>query len=43
MNGLKIEFEKKWSEKDKWINDNIKEGKKIIGYDNETFLPIFDK
>ena len=41
MNGLKIEFEKKWAEEDKWISDNIKKGKKIISYDNETFLPIF--
>ena len=43
LNDLKIIFEEKWSEEDKWINDNIKEGKKIIGYDSETFLPIFDK
>ena len=43
MNNLKTEFETKWSEEDKWINDNIKNGKKIIGYDNETFLPIFEK
>jgi sortase (surface protein transpeptidase) len=43
MNNLKTEFETKWSEEDKWINDNIKEGRKVIGYDNETFLPIFEK
>jgi hypothetical protein len=43
MNNLKTEFETKWSEEDKWINDNLKNGKNIIGYDNETFLPIFEK
>jgi len=43
MNNLKTEFETKWSEEDKCINDNLKNGKKIIGYDNETFLPIFEK
>jgi hypothetical protein len=43
MNNLKTEFETKWSAEDKWINDNLKNGKKIIGYDNETFLPIFEK
>ena len=43
MNNLKTEFETKWSEEDKWINYNIKNGEKIIGYDNETFLPIFEK
>jgi hypothetical protein len=42
LNNLKTEFETKWSEYDYWINDNIKNGKKIIGYDNETFLPIFE-
>jgi hypothetical protein len=42
MNNLKTEFETKWSEEDKWINDNLKNGKNIIGYDNETFLPIFE-
>jgi hypothetical protein len=41
MTELKIQFEKKWSEEDEWINDNIKEGKKIVGYDKETFLPTF--
>jgi hypothetical protein len=43
MNNLKTEFETKWSEEDKLINDNLKNGKKIIDYDNETFLPIFEK
>jgi hypothetical protein len=43
MNNLKTEFEAKWSEEDKLINDNLKNGKKIIDYDNETFLPIFEK
>jgi hypothetical protein len=43
MNNLKTEFETKWSEEDKWIKDNLKNGKKIIDYDNETFLPIFEK
>jgi hypothetical protein len=43
MNNLKTEFETKWSEEDKWINDNLKNCKNIIGYDNETFLPIFEK
>jgi hypothetical protein len=42
MNNLKTEFETKWSAEDKWINDNLKNGKNIIGYDNETFLPIFE-
>jgi len=42
LNNLKTEFEIKWSEEDKLINDNIKNGKKIIGYDEETFLPIFE-
>ena len=42
LNNLKTEFEKKWLEEDKMINDNIKNGKKIIGYDKETFLPIFE-
>ena len=42
LNNLKNEFEIKWSEEDKLINDNIKNGKKIIGYDEETFLPIFE-
>ena len=42
LNNLKTEFETKWFEEDKWINDNIKNGKKIIGYDKETFLPIFE-
>mgnify|MGYP001601774675 CR=1 FL=1 len=41
MNKLKLEFEAKWSEEDKLIDENIKNGKKIIGYDKETFLPIF--
>ena len=43
MNNLKTEFETKWSEEDKLINDNLKNGKKIIDYDNETFLPIYIK
>ena len=43
MNNLKTEFETKWFEEDKWINDNLKNDKKIIGYDNKTFLPIFEK
>ena len=38
----KTEFETKWSEEDKLINNNIKNGKKIVGYDEETFLPIFE-
>ena len=42
LNNLKTEFETKWSEEDKLINNNIKNGKKIIGYDEETFLPIFE-
>ena len=42
LNNLKTEFEIKWSEEDKLINDNIKNGKKIIGYAEETFLPIFE-
>jgi hypothetical protein len=42
MNDLKTEFEMKWSEEDKSISDNIKIGKKIVGYDKETFLPIFE-
>ncbi len=42
MNDLKIQFENKWLEEDKWICDNIKQGKKIVGYDKETFLPIFE-
>ena len=42
MNNLKTEFEANWSEADKLINDNIKNGKKIVGYDKETFLPIFE-
>jgi hypothetical protein len=42
LNNLKTEFETKWSEEDKVINNNIKNGKKIIGYDEETFLPIFE-
>ena len=42
LNNLKTEFEITWSEEDKLINDNIKNGKKIIGYDEETFLPIFE-
>jgi len=40
---LKTEFEMKWSEEDKLVNDNIKNGKKVIGYDKKTFLPIFEK
>ena len=42
LNNLKTEFETKWSEEDKLINNNIKNGKKIVGYDEETFLPIFE-
>ena len=42
MNNLKTEFEMNWSEEDKLISDNIKNGKKIVGYDKETFLPIFE-
>ena len=42
MNNLKTEFEMNWSEEDKLISDNIKNGKKIVGYENETFLPIFE-
>ena len=42
LNNLKTEFENKWSGEDKLINDNIKNGKNIIGYDKETFLPIFE-
>ena len=42
LNKLKTELETKWSEEDNWINDNIKNGKKIIGYNKETFLPIFE-
>ena len=42
LNNLKTEFETKWSEEDKLINNNIKNGKKIDGYDEETFLPIFE-
>ena len=42
LKNLKTEFETKWSEEDKLINNNIKNGKKIIGYDEETFLPIFE-
>jgi len=42
LNNLKTEFELKWSEEDKWINDNLKNNKKVIGYDKETFLPIFE-
>lgn len=42
LNNLKTEFEIKWSEEDKLITNNIKNGKKIIGYDKETFLPIFE-
>ena len=42
LNNLKTEFEIKWSDEDKFINYNIKNGKKIIGYDEETFLPIFE-
>ena len=42
LNNLKTEFKIKWSKEDKLINDNIKNGKKIIGYDEETFLPIFE-
>jgi hypothetical protein len=30
MNNLKTEFETKWSEEDKWINDNLKNDKKIM-------------
>jgi hypothetical protein len=41
LNNLKNEYEKKWSEEDKHINDNIKNGKKIIGYDS-NYLPIFE-
>ena len=41
LNNLKTEFELKWSEEDELINSNIKNGKKIIGYNKETFLPIF--
>ena len=41
MNNLKTEFEMNWSEEDKLISDNIKNGKKIVGYDKETFLQIF--
>ena len=37
-----LKFELKWSEEDKWINDNLKNNKKVIGYDKETFLPIFE-
>lgn len=43
MNDLKIQFEMKWTEEDELINDNMKEGKMVIGYDNKTFLPIFEK
>ena len=42
LNNLKTEFETKWSEEDKLINNNIKNGKNIVGYDEETFLPIFE-
>jgi replication initiation and membrane attachment protein DnaB len=42
LNNLKTEFEIKWSEEDKLITNNIKNGKKIISYDKETFLPIFE-
>ena len=42
MNNLKTEFEMNWSEEDKLISDNIKNGKKIVGYDKETFLPFFE-
>jgi hypothetical protein len=42
LNNLKTEFETKWSEEDKLINNNIKNGKKIVDYDEETFLPIFE-
>lgn len=42
MNELKTEFETKWHQEDKWINNNIKDGKRVIGYDKETFLPIFE-
>jgi hypothetical protein len=42
LNNLKTEFKTNWSEKDKLINNNIKNGKKIIDYDEETFLPIFE-
>ena len=40
---LDYQFKTKWSEEDKSIEDNIKNNKKIIGYDKETFLPIFEK
>lgn len=42
MASLNTELEMKWSEEDKIISDNIKNGKKLVGYDKETFLPIFE-
>jgi hypothetical protein len=42
INELKKKFEEKWLLEDKQIEENLKNGKKIIGYDLETFLPIFE-
>jgi len=41
MNNLKNEFEDKWAKEDDFIRENINAGKKVIGYDLKTYLPIF--
>ncbi len=43
MNNLKNEFEDKWAKEDDLIRKNINAGKKVIGYDLETYLPIFEE
>ena len=42
MNNLKNEFEDKWTKEDDFISKNINAGKKVVSYDLETFLPIFE-